>query len=579
LELAKHQPRPHPATDPEQHWQRDDHRQGLHAGFTGADVRFDTANQSDSQRPGPDTKENRFNTWASAGESSPARATRAPARVGRTIARIENNIMRFRFTRFAWHLLTASVYASLGALLVAVIVFALYLDDRPELDVWHTADLDEEFTEDSDVATFGDYLALEQRLFKQLDEQVYAKIPDDERRLINRYDKGSLSDPSRWSPNWNRSFVLPTQTPKAAVLSLHGMSDSPYSLRALGQELNAAGALVLGLRIPGHGTAPSGLVEVSWQDMAAAVRLAMRHLAEQADNAPISIVGYSNGAALAVHYALSAVEDETLPKASRLVLISPAIGVSPAAALAVWQGRIGNLLGIEQLNWNSVLPEYDPFKYGSFAVNAGDVVYRLTKQIQLGLNRLTKAGMLQQLPPMLAFSSIVDATVSTPALVTTLFERLPAGDHELVLFDINREAEMEPIMKSDPMAAIQALRTDPTLTFTLSLVGNESSSSHAVVSRSKRPGEPTISESKLGLSWPDDVYSLSHVALPFPPGDAVYGGHPTARSPGIHLSDIALRGERGVLQIPASDMLRLRWNPFYPYMRSRVFAFLGLGPQ
>ena len=484
--------------------------------------------------------------------------------------------MRSRLTRLAWHLLTASAYATIGALLVVVIVFTLYLEDRPELDVWHTVDLDEEFTEDSDVTTFADYLALEQRLFAQLDAQVYDKIPDDERRLINRYNRGSLSDPSRWSPNWNHSFVLPAQTPKAAVLLLHGMSDSPYSLRDLGQQLNTAGALVLGLRIPGHGTAPSGLVEVSWQDMVAAVRLAMRHLATSADGAPIYIVGYSNGAALAVHYALAAAEDKTLPKASRLVLISPAVGVSPAAALAVWQGRIGNLLGIEQLNWNSVLPEYDPFKYGSFAVNAGDVVYRLTRQIQLGLNRLTQAGRLQQLPPILAFSSIVDATVSTPALVTSLFERLPVGAHELVLFDINREAEMEPIMKSDPMAAIETLRADPGLTFTLSVVGNETNRSHAVVSRSKRPGETEISEAKLGLNWPDDVYSLSHIALPFPAGDALYGGHPTQASPGIHLSDIALRGERGVLQIPASDMLRLRWNPFYPYVQARILSFLDL---
>ena len=484
--------------------------------------------------------------------------------------------MRFRVTRVVSHLLTASVYASVGALVVLIVVFVAYLADRPDLEVWHTVELDEEFTADSDVATFADYLALEQRLFAQLDEQVFAKIPDDERRLINRYDKGSLSDPSRWSPNWNRSFLLPAQTPKAAVLLLHGMSDSPYSLRNLGQQLNAAGALVLGLRLPGHGTAPAGLVDISWQDMAAAVRLAMRHLSEQAGDAPIYIIGYSNGAALAVHYALAALEDATLPKASRLVLISPAIGVSPAAALAVWQARIGNLLGIEQLNWNSVLPEYDPFKYGSFAVNAGDVVYRLTNQIQLGLNRMTKAGLLEQMPPILAFSSVVDATVSAPALVTSLFQRLPAGDHELVLFDINREAEMEPIMKSDPMAAIETLRAGPGLTFTLSLVGNENNRSHAVVSRSKRPGEAELSESKLGLSWPDDVYSLSHVALPFPPGDALYGGHPIQTSPGIHLSDIALRGERGVLQIPASEMLRLRWNPFYPYVRARIFAFLGL---
>jgi len=64
-----------------------------------------------------------------------------------------------------------------------------------------------------------------------------------------------------WPVNWNRSFVLPQEEPALGVLLLHGLSDSPYSLKALGERLNGQGAMVLGLRIPGHGTAPSGLVE------------------------------------------------------------------------------------------------------------------------------------------------------------------------------------------------------------------------------------------------------------------------------------------------------------------------------
>ncbi|MEF8732232.1 MAG: hypothetical protein V5B40_10065 [Candidatus Accumulibacter meliphilus] len=32
-----------------------------------------------------------------------------------------------------------------------------------------------------------------------------------------------------------------------------------------------------------------------------------------------------------------------------------------------------------------------------------------------------------------------------------------------------------------------------------------------------------------------------------------------------------------MLQIPAADMLRLRWNPFFPYVEERVLAFTGLG--
>lgn len=483
-------------------------------------------------------------------------------------------------TRMARRIVVAIAYGASGATLALLVAGIVYLDSQPELDVWHLAKLDAEFTETSAVDSFAGYLALEERLFAQLNEQVYARIATDQRRLINRYNRGSLSDPERWSPNWNRSFVQRAEQPRAGVLLLHGMSDSPYSLRGIGQTLNAAGATVVGLRLPGHGTAPSGLVEISWQDMAAAVRLAMRQLAAELGEGdaarPLYIVGYSTGAALAVNYALATLDDAALPKVDKLVLLSPAIGVSSAAVLAVWQARLGHLLGLEKLAWNAIVAEYDPFKYSSFAVNAGDVVYRLTRHIQSRLEALSGTGKLAGFPPVLAFSSVVDATVSAPALVSGLFERLPAGGHELLLFDINRVAAIEPILKVDPIAAVLALRDQPGRRFTLSVVGNENDSSRRVVVRSARPGEAASSETALGLAWPDEVYSLAHVALPFAPDDPVYGGRPLGKSPGVHLGDLALRGERGVLQIPASDMLRLRWNPFYPYLESRILAFVGL---
>jgi hypothetical protein len=249
------------------------------------------------------------------------------------------------------------------------------------------------------------------------------------------------------------------------------------------------------------------------------------------------------------------------------------------AALAAWQSRLGHLLGLKKLAWEAILPEYDPFKYGSFAINAGDVTYRLTNEIQARLDDLGHSGRLDHFPPILAFSSVVDATVSTPALVEGLFERLPAGRHDLVLFDINRMAEMEPILKSNPSLVIQEVMDDPDRTFTLSLVTNENAQSQRVIVRHRPPGNDAPSDSKLDLSWPENLYSLAHIALPLPPTDPLYGGRPAGTSPGIHLGDIALHGERGVLDIPASDMLRLRWNPFYPYVEARALEFLGLdGP-
>jgi len=463
-----------------------------------------------------------------------------------------------------------------GVFITLLVGGILYLNHQPDLSVWHTAELDEEYTAESPVTRFEDYLVLEDRLFAQLEDKVYAKIRPEERRVINRYHRGSLSDPARWPTNWNRSFERAAPEPRAGVLLLHGMSDAPYALRHLGERLAASGARVLGLRVPGHGTAPSGLVDVRWEDMAAAVKLAMRHLREKTGDRPLYIVGYSNGGALAMHYVLSALADDSLPRVQGVVLLSPEIGVTKLAALAVWQARLGRLLGLPKLAWVSVLPEYDPFKYGSFAVNAGQQAHRLTAEIQDRISKSASAGTLSQLPPILAFQSVVDTTVSVPALIKGLFERLPPGGHELVLFDLNQFAAIEPLLDKSPRELIASLRAERTLSYGLTLVSNESASSQSAVVYHKEPGSGEKSVSSTDLAWPRGVYSLSHVALPFSPDDPLYGGDKAGESPGIRLGNLALRGEHGLLRVTPGDLLRLRWNPFYEYMAQRVARFMAL---
>ena len=476
-------------------------------------------------------------------------------------------------------ILAIAIYGSLGAFLAFLIVFVLYLNGRPDLSAWHKADLDKEFTRRSGVTSFIEYLQLEERLFRQLEEEVYEQIEPHERSRLNRYNHGSMADPTGRDPDWNRSFEWMPGQPRAAVLLLHGMSDSPYSLRAVGQQLNRSGAYVLGLRIPGHGTAPAGLVRVTWKDMAAAVQLAVQHIAEEAPGLPIHVVGYSNGAALAVNYVLSSVENSDWPRIESVVLLSPEIGVTGAAAYAVWQARIGVLLGLDKLAWNSINPEYDPYKYGSFAVNAGDVAYRLTEQIQVQLTELGEAGKLDQVPPILAFTSLVDATVNAPALVENLFARLPEGGHDLVLFDINAMEGMESILRWSPDAWYAALAGNKNRPFLLELVTNENAGSRRVKLVSLDAGEDDQQVRALGLEWPRDVFSLSHVALPFPPDDPLYGNWERGSDTGMRLGSLALRGERGVLHVSGDDMLRMRWNPFYAFMEERILSFLQLEPD
>lgn len=96
------------------------------------------------------------------------------------------------------------------------------------------------------------------------------------------------------------------------------------------------------------------------------------------------------------------------------------------------QGRISAVLGLDKLAWNSILPEYDPYKYNSFAINAGDQSYRLTLAIDERLDRLSKRKQLNGFPRVIAFQSAVDATVSVRAVIENFFERLPEFTVEAV---------------------------------------------------------------------------------------------------------------------------------------------------
>ena len=464
---------------------------------------------------------------------------------------------------------------------VSLISIAVYvLNQRADLHLWHKVDLDEEFTRKSDVTDFAGYLNLEQRLFDQLETEVYAKTPPGNPKNINRYQKGSMMDPTSMAANWNRTFELKQSSPTAGVLLIHGMSDSPYSLRHLGKTFHASGAAVIGLRVPGHGTAPSGLVEANWKDMAAAVRLAAKHLKQTIGDKPLYVVGYSNGGALAVIYAIETIEDPSLPRPDGLVLLSPEIGVSKAAGLAVWQGRIGHWLGLDKLAWNSISMEYDPFKYGSFAINAGDQAYRITAEIEKRLGKLAKAESLGGFPRVLAFQSAADATVSASALISRLFVRLPDRGHELVIFDINRVEMIEHLLSTDPAEQLAGLLTDINHSFNLTVVsnatGNGDSPSRDVMIHRRKAGQTDVSTELTEMAWPLEVFSLSHVALPFPKGDLLYGNGNGGEIP--TLGNRALRGERGTLLISPGEMLRQKWNPFYSWMEKRSLEFMRLAP-
>jgi alpha-beta hydrolase superfamily lysophospholipase len=462
--------------------------------------------------------------------------------------------------------------------LLAIAALIVYLGNSgPALEPWHTAYLSEEFTarKADDIRTFEDYLALEDRLFEELREEVYEATDTGPAFAIWRYSAGSAADPENRTPNFNRSFELNADDPQGGVLLLHGMSDSPYSLRELGENLHARGYQVLGLRLPGHGTAPSGLRWVRWQDMAVAVRLSMTHLAAKVGDKPVHVVGYSTGAPLAIDLTLASLDDDNLATPASLVLVSPAIGITRLAALAGIKAAIGRVPGLGRIAWTQIVPEFDPYKYNSFTANAGAQVHNLTRTVASRISEFVSSGRGNLMPPILVFKSTVDATVSTTAVVDRLLGPLPENGNELMLFDINRNAVNSVLLISDPGPLTNRLMDDADLPFAITLISNRDENGRAVVARYKRPRSANIAKTEsLGLEWPRGIISLSHVALPISPNDPLYGEFPPKDRNVLYLGQIGIRGERGLMRISSDWLLRLRYNPFYKVLENRVFQWL-----
>ena len=76
-------------------------------------------------------------------------------------------------------------------------------------------------------------------------DEIYGDVPTGPEFALVRYSSGSLSDPEARTPNFNRSFELSADNPRGGVLLLHGLTDSPYSLRSLGEMLHEQGYWVV----------------------------------------------------------------------------------------------------------------------------------------------------------------------------------------------------------------------------------------------------------------------------------------------------------------------------------------------
>lgn len=469
-----------------------------------------------------------------------------------------------------------------AAVVLATIVLVRAFDARslPGIRVWHQeAPRSEMKAAELDGMTLPEYLGREAQVFRET-RAIEGRIAPEDRTPANRYFAGSPMNPGRFPQDWNRTFEAVPERIRGGALLVHGMTDAPYSMRPLAEVLRREGFYALCLRMPGHGTVPAALETVDWKDWLATFRLGVRHVRGRIGaGKPLVLVGYSNGGALAVKYSLDALTASDLPRADRIILMSPMIGVTRLARLSRLLDVLG-ALGVQKARWTDVVPEYNPFKYNSFPAHAARQTYELTTTLDEEIEEAARAKRIGGLPPILTFQSLADESVITQDITARLYDRLTAGGSELVLFDLNRQAYLRPLLSPTLDGWLAQRFRGPAPPYTLSLVTNASGDTPDVVVRSRAAGTGVITARPLGLSWPRQVHSLSHVAVPFPPTDPLYGIAPDPRELyGVRLGTLAPRGERKVLALPIENLMRMSCNPFFPYMAERVVqALAAAGP-
>ncbi len=464
-----------------------------------------------------------------------------------------------------------------GAVIFATIMLVAAFASRsgPPLEAWHTVELESEFRSGRPgmPADWSGYLELEEAVFAEMHGRLDGHEIDEAVDRWSRYLPESPSYPGSRGPNWNRSFTLAPAAPaRGAAVLVHGLTDSPYSVRAIGEHLSQRGLHVVAPRMPGHGTHPGGLLDSRVEDWRAVVALAVEEGCRLAGDGPLYLGGYSTGAALVLDWAIRRIESQPsgtcFPR--RMFMLSAAVAITEFASLAASHRFIAALPWFHQFNWAPILPEYDPWKYNSFAKVAGHEVWRLTRENAAGMDRLAGRGLLERLPPVTAFQSLVDNTVLTRGLVDGFFSRVSNPASELVIFDMNRYGAMETFLEAAYDDVIERVMLGPAPSFRAIVVSNLATDSRAVGLWHRAPGgEPDAEPDPLGVDWPRGVYSLSHVALPFPPDDPTYGqDSELAWFPGL----ASPRGEVGVLAVPLELFMRLRSNPFFDVVRERIDA-------
>jgi esterase/lipase len=256
---------------------------------------------------------------------------------------------------------------------------------------------------------FADYIAYSQALIKERRTDLQASRFTHPEHIID------ANSPFEFYPV---NPIKQGERIKYGALLIHGLFDCPFSFRDIGHRLQHQGILCRSILLPGHGTTPSDLLNVSYHDWIQATRYGIETLKRDVDQ--LFLVGYSTGAALSVYHAL---HDTQI---AGVVLLAPAIKIkAPVDTLFSWRYLVKWLSSNRQ--WIYREDEIDYAKYLSIAFNPVSQVNNLTDVI----NELHQQRSLDC--PVLMVMSREDETVSSHMAID-FFSSLPNPKNRMLLY-------------------------------------------------------------------------------------------------------------------------------------------------
>lgn len=210
--------------------------------------------------------------------------------------------------------------------------------------------------------------------------------------------------------------------PKQGVLLIHGLFDSPFYVRELGEYYASKGLLVKAIVLPGHGTVPGDLLHINYREWIKAVDYGIRSLLKDVNQ--IYLSGHSLGGVLALNAYFC---KQLQPFIKGLILFAPALRPKSLihSILVQYHSLFGWVSG--KSKWYQIRPADNYVKYTSYALNAARQTCYLIKKV----HRLLKPQSVKI--PLFITTSNEDETVS-PKAIYNFFENQPNSNNKIIIY-------------------------------------------------------------------------------------------------------------------------------------------------